>query len=162
MCSRHHREQHWRSARGRGGRGCAGPCVSGSAGAGIGDLPGGGGGRGRAGPDVADFQLQQSVGHARHTAGLRLAAGRGPVLGDYFIEWVGNRVVMDLRVVTFSHLQDLSVRFFSQRKTGELISRTLNDSMMIERAVSSVLGDLVKQPSSCWARSATRCSWMPG
>lgn len=75
-----------------------------------------------------------------------LLRGVGQFFGDYFIEWVGNRVVMDLRVLTFSHLQDLSVRFFSQRKTGELISRTLNDSMMIERAVSSVLGDLVKQP----------------
>ncbi len=75
-----------------------------------------------------------------------LLRGVGQFFGDYLIEWVGNRVVMDLRVLTFTHLQDLSVRFFSQRKTGELISRTLNDSMMIERAVSSVLGDLVKQP----------------
>jgi subfamily B ATP-binding cassette protein MsbA len=72
--------------------------------------------------------------------------GVGQFFGDYFIEWVGNRVVMDLRVLTFTHMQNLSVRFFSLRKTGELISRTLNDSMMIERAVSSVLGDLVKQP----------------
>ncbi|MCA1810235.1 MAG: ABC transporter ATP-binding protein/permease, partial [Lentisphaerae bacterium] len=75
-----------------------------------------------------------------------LARGVGQFFGEYFIEWVGNRVVMDLRIRTFTHLQDLSVRFFSQRKTGELISRTLNDSMMIERAVSAVLGDLVKQP----------------
>lgn len=77
-----------------------------------------------------------------------LAAGRGigQFLGVYFTEWVGNRVVMDLRIKTFTHLQDLSLRFYSKRKTGELISRTVNDSMMIERAVSTVLGDLVKEP----------------
>ncbi len=77
-----------------------------------------------------------------------LAAARsvGQFLSDYFIQWVGNRVVMDLRLETFAHLQNLSLRFFSRSRTGELISRTINDTMMIERAVSVVLGDLVKEP----------------
>ncbi|MBI2437280.1 MAG: ATP-binding cassette domain-containing protein [Lentisphaerae bacterium] len=77
-----------------------------------------------------------------------LAAGRGggQFLSDYFIQWVGNRVVMDLRVATFAHLQDLSVRYFSKSRTGELISRIVNDSMMLERAVSVILGDLLKEP----------------
>lgn len=70
----------------------------------------------------------------------------GQFLSDYYIQWVGNRVVMDIRIRTFAHLQDLSIRFFSKSKTGELISRTINDSMMIERAVSVVIGDLVQQP----------------
>ncbi len=77
---------------------------------------------------------------------LAVARGVGQFLSDYFIEWVGNRVVMDMRIQVFDHLQDLSVRFFSESKTGELISRTINDTMMIDRAVSVVLGDLVKQP----------------
>ncbi len=70
----------------------------------------------------------------------------GQFLSDYHIQWVGNRVVMDVRVQTFAHLQNLSARFFSRSKTGELISRTINDSMMVERAVSVVIGDLVQQP----------------
>ncbi|MFH1476596.1 MAG: ABC transporter ATP-binding protein [Verrucomicrobiota bacterium] len=77
-----------------------------------------------------------------------LAAGRGvgQFLSEYFMQWVGNKVVMDMRVAAFAHLQELSMRYFSRSKTGELISRTINDSMMIERAVSVVLGDLVKEP----------------
>ncbi len=75
-----------------------------------------------------------------------LGRGVGQFLSEYFIQWVGNRVVMDLRIQTFAHLQELSVRYFTKSKTGELISRTINDSMMVERAVSAVLGDLVKQP----------------
>lgn len=77
-----------------------------------------------------------------------LAAGRGvgQFLSEYFMQWVGNKVVMDMRIATFAHLQELSMRYFSKSKTGELISRTINDSMMIERAVSVVLGDLVKEP----------------
>ncbi|MBU4285415.1 MAG: ABC transporter ATP-binding protein/permease, partial [Verrucomicrobia bacterium] len=77
-----------------------------------------------------------------------LAAGRGvgQFLSEYFMQWVGNKVVMDMRVATFAHLQELSMRYFSKSKTGELISRTINDSMMIERAVSVVLGNMVKEP----------------
>jgi len=78
------------------------------------------------------------------------------------MQWVGNKVVMDMRVATFAHLQELSMRYFSKSKTGELISRTINDSMMIERAVSVVLGALVKgTPSCCWARQVSCSGWIP-
>ena len=77
---------------------------------------------------------------------LALFRGLGQYLNDYLVQWVGNRAVMDLRIATFSHLQDLSVGFFSKSRTGDLISRAINDSMMIERAVSTVLGDIMTQP----------------
>lgn len=77
---------------------------------------------------------------------LGLVRGVGYYFSMYFIQWVGNRVVYDLRVALFRRLQELSVYFFSRQKTGELISRTANDTMMVERAVSSVLGDLVREP----------------
>ena len=67
-------------------------------------------------------------------------------LGEYLVEWVGQRVVMDLRIETFSRLQRFAVGFFTKSRTGELMSRTLNDTTMIERAVATVLGDLMKQP----------------
>jgi ATP-binding cassette, subfamily B, bacterial MsbA len=77
---------------------------------------------------------------------LVLIRGIGQFLNSYLIEWVGNRVVMDLRVQTFRHLQNLPVGYFNATQTGEMISRTVNDSMMLERAVSTVLTDLVRQP----------------
>ena len=72
--------------------------------------------------------------------------GIGQFFNAYLLQWVGNRVVMDMRVATFSHLQDLSVGFFNATQTGEMISRTVNDSMLLERAVSNVLTDLARQP----------------
>ncbi len=77
---------------------------------------------------------------------IGLVRGAGYYLSMYFIQWVGHRVVHDLRIATFDRLQELSVYYFSRQKTGELISRTANDTMMVERAVSTVLGDLVRQP----------------
>lgn len=77
---------------------------------------------------------------------LGLLRGIGYYISMYFIQWVGNRVVYDLRVALFDRLQDLSVYYFSNQRAGELISRVSNDTMMVERAVSTVLGDLVRQP----------------
>ncbi len=77
---------------------------------------------------------------------LVLVRGLGQFLNSYLIQWVGNRVVLDLRVATFRHLQALSVGYFNTTETGEMISRTVNDSMMLERAVSTVLTDIVRQP----------------
>lgn len=77
-----------------------------------------------------------------------LVRGVGDFLGTYLIEWVGNRVVMDLRMAAFRHLQDLSMGFFGRAKTGDIISRTTNDTSLVERAVAIVLSDLAKQPAT--------------
>lgn len=77
---------------------------------------------------------------------LGLIRGIGFYVSMYLVKWVGHRVVHDLRIDMFDRMQDLSVYYFSQQKAGELISRTANDTMMVENAVSTVLVDLVKQP----------------
>jgi len=40
----------------------------------------------------------------------------------------------------------LPIQFFSEKRTGELMSRVTNDPAQVENAVSSVLGDIVKEP----------------
>jgi subfamily B ATP-binding cassette protein MsbA len=72
--------------------------------------------------------------------------GVGDYLCSYLISWIGNRVIMDLRTTSFAHLQDLALGFYQRNKTGELISRVVNDTTMVERAVSNSLVDLAKQP----------------
>ncbi len=75
-----------------------------------------------------------------------IGRGVGAYFSAYLIQWVGNRVVMDLRRESFRHLQDLSVGYYDAGKTGEMISRTVNDSMLLERAVTTVVTDLARQP----------------
>lgn len=80
--------------------------------------------------------------------GFAVIRGIGYFMSLYLVEWVGNRVVMDLRIAIFEHLQRLPVLYFSGTRTGELISRTTADTIMIERAVSTVLSDLIREPFS--------------
>lgn len=64
----------------------------------------------------------------------------------YLIGWVGDRAVMDMRNELFAHVHALSLGFFHRNHTGQLIGRVTSDCQMIQRAVSSVLSDLIKQP----------------
>ncbi|MBW7908447.1 MAG: ATP-binding cassette domain-containing protein [Kiritimatiellae bacterium] len=75
-----------------------------------------------------------------------LARGLGDYFSTYLLEWVGNRVVLDIRLKLFKHLQDLSISFYGTNRTGDLISRTTNDTQMVQQSVSGVLSDLAKQP----------------
>ncbi len=75
-----------------------------------------------------------------------LARGVFDFSSKYLIKWVGNRVIMDLRDAIFAHLTVLPLSFFSRSRAGELMSRTTNDSALIERAVSTVIADVARQP----------------
>lgn len=46
---------------------------------------------------------------------------------QYFAQWTGSRVLYDIRGVLFDHIQKLSLRFYANTRTGEVISRVIND-----------------------------------
>ncbi len=62
----------------------------------------------------------------------------------YLMNFVGLRVVADLREKLYNHLQDLSLSFFTKMPTGILISRITNDVNLIQASVSNVVTGLLK------------------
>ena len=54
----------------------------------------------------------------------------------YLVGWVGQRVLQDLRIQLFAHLQTMSVGFYSRRQAGVLISRLTNDVQALDQLVS--------------------------
>ncbi|MBR6021008.1 MAG: ATP-binding cassette domain-containing protein [Kiritimatiellae bacterium] len=64
----------------------------------------------------------------------------------YLIEWIAQRTIMDLRNKLFAKIMHLPLLYFTGTRTGELMSRTLNDTQLIERSVTEVICDLVQQP----------------
>lgn len=63
----------------------------------------------------------------------------------YLTAWVSQRVVADFRTHLFSHLQSLAVSFFARRRTGELLSRLMNDVAVIQTVVTETPIDTAKQ-----------------
>ena len=54
----------------------------------------------------------------------------------YMTGWVGQRVLQDLRLRLFAHIQRQSIGFFGRRKTGVLISRLTNDIQALDQLVT--------------------------
>ncbi|MHC4593110.1 MAG: ABC transporter ATP-binding protein, partial [Planctomycetota bacterium] len=54
-------------------------------------------------------------------------------LHGYLSERLGQHVIRTLRNDLYTHLQSLSVRFFEDQPTGEIMSRVVNDSEAVER-----------------------------
>src|SRR5574341_2521270 len=56
---------------------------------------------------------------------------------------VGEGVIFDLRSALFSRLHRMSLRFFTNTKVGELMSRLNNDVVGAQNAISNVITDII-------------------
>jgi ATP-binding cassette subfamily B protein len=56
---------------------------------------------------------------------------------------IGEGVIYELRVAIFAHLQRMSIRFFTNTKTGELMSRLNNDVVGAQSAISSTIVGII-------------------
>ena len=69
------------------------------------------------------------------------------VLQTWLTQQVGQRVMRDLRDRLYSHLQSLSLGFFTSQKTGEIQSRVANDvagiRVVVTGTVSNILSNVV-------------------
>ncbi|MCK5914680.1 MAG: lipid A export permease/ATP-binding protein MsbA [Deltaproteobacteria bacterium] len=66
-------------------------------------------------------------------------------LQSYYIGYVGNRIVTNIREEVYYHIQTLSLSFFTSIPSGALTSRVIYDIAMIQRSVSSVIAGLLKE-----------------
>ena len=55
----------------------------------------------------------------------------------YFVIWLGERVISDLRKDVFAHVADLSANFYDTAQSGEIISRLTADTTQIKSAVGA-------------------------
>jgi ABC-type multidrug transport system fused ATPase/permease subunit len=61
----------------------------------------------------------------------------------YFVGWVGQHALRDLRTRLFDHLQTLSVGFYDRRSEGVLISRLTNNVEQLDGLVTGVVNALI-------------------
>ena len=78
---------------------------------------------------------------------LVLTFGKGVCLyySNYNMGYVGQSVLNDLRVRLFSHVLGQSMEFFAGHSTGKLMSRISSDVEQLQEAVSSSLGELMRE-----------------
>ena len=62
----------------------------------------------------------------------------------YYISWIGERVVADIRKAVFSQILKLSPGFFETTKTGEILSRLTTDTSLLQTVVGSSLSIAIR------------------
>ncbi|MFE1246018.1 ABC transporter ATP-binding protein [Fictibacillus sp. NPDC058756] len=67
---------------------------------------------------------------------------------QYYAQWVGSKILYDIRDKMFDHIQRLSLRFYSNNKSGEIISRVIHD---VEQTKTFVITGLM----NIWLDMAT-------
>ena len=68
-----------------------------------------------------------------------LVRGLATFIGTYAINWVGNKLVMDLRDAMFRKLLSLPTRYYDDHATGSLISKLTFDVTQVTSAATTVV-----------------------
>ena len=62
----------------------------------------------------------------------------------YLMNFIGLRIIADMRERLYNHLQNLPLSFFTKTSTGVIISRITNDVNLIQASVSNAITGLLK------------------
>jgi ATP-binding cassette subfamily B protein len=68
-----------------------------------------------------------------------LVLGGSVLLRAYLLNWLGERVVADVRQAVFTRVLGLDVGYFETTRTGEIISRLNSDTALLQVVVGSTL-----------------------
>ena len=85
----------------------------------------------------------------RDPAGVRIAVVIVAVFGvlqgllsfgsSYFGDWIGQRVITDLRNELTSHMQTLDLAFFNRQRAGQIVSRVTADVTLVRNALTDAI-----------------------
>jgi len=67
---------------------------------------------------------------------ITLLKGAAWYARDYFMGYVGQKVVNDIRDELYSHIQGLSFSYFTRTPTGVIMSRIVNDVNLVQGAIT--------------------------
>ena len=61
------------------------------------------------------------------------------------LAYVGERAIADIRIAVYTHLLRLSLTFYANQRTGELVSRLTNDLSLLQTAITNNVVALIRQ-----------------
>jgi len=67
------------------------------------------------------------------------------LIENYNLNYIGERIVVDLRQQLYNHLQKLSLGFFVQRRVGELVSRMSSDVTALRSVLTNNVNVVIQQ-----------------
>jgi subfamily B ATP-binding cassette protein MsbA len=68
------------------------------------------------------------------------------IINAYYLGFCGQKILQGLRVMIFDKIQRLPVEYFKKTEPGTLITRSLNDTAILQETIISVSQEIIKQP----------------
>ena len=62
---------------------------------------------------------------------------------SYMMQWLGNKVILDLRTSAYEYLQRLSLNFYNKKETGRLMSRISYDTGRLQNFIVNGIQDFL-------------------
>ena len=95
-------------------------------------------------PKAMPFRPTVGARHplGRHSCRTYVLKGFFEYVRSYVAHVMAWNYVSDLRVSIYEHLQKLSLRYYSDKQTGEIMSRVVNDTQHIEPLIAHNIPDL--------------------
>ena len=95
---------------------------------------------------------QQRPEHLRVAVALALGLAmlRGAIgfVAGYLNDWIGQRVVTDVRNALTSHLQRLDLAFFNRHRAGQIVSRVMADVTLMRSSVTDAVRSVFQDTTS--------------
>ena len=76
-------------------------------------------------------------------AGVSIVAAIVSVFRGYVMQWVGQRVLLDMRTELYERLQMMRLRFYAQRETGRIMSRVTSDLGRLQFFVAEGVQEII-------------------
>ena len=94
-------------------------------------------------PDVSQVDFSQITRLALLALGAYILRAFLQFLRSYMAHVAGWSVVADVRTAVYEHLQRLSLQFYEKKQTGQLMSRVVNDTDLLEHLISHAIPDVI-------------------
>ena len=95
------------------------------------------------GNTLSDFQRQADLDMLQYLAfgllGVYVLRTIFSYLNQYLLSRTGQDILLNLRIEVYDHLQHLSLRFYNDRSTGELMSRVTGDVESLQNTVTDTI-----------------------
>ncbi|MFN8543315.1 MAG: ABC transporter transmembrane domain-containing protein [Candidatus Binatia bacterium] len=108
-------------------------------------------------PFLAKFTFDQ-VFTQQHREALSLAVAGALLVGvvrggltfvtGYLTDWIGGRIVADMRHQLITHLQRMDLSYFNKQRAGQVVSRVLADVAIVRAAVTDAVTSLVQDTTT--------------
>jgi ATP-binding cassette, subfamily B, bacterial MsbA len=80
--------------------------------------------------------------------GVGLVRGIFGFFAGYLTDWIGQRIITDLRNELTRHMQTLDLAFFNKQRAGQIVSRVTADVTLVRNAVTEAVKSLFQETTS--------------